>query len=67
MNLKAWALELLSKNPNVSNNPRAQEYIKIIQNGDSEQGERIANNLCQTYGMSKEDAVKNAKNFFGVN
>lgn len=66
MNLEQWALNLISRNPNIANNPRAQEYIKIIQSGDSKKGEEIANNLCQTYGMSKEDAIKNAKQFFGV-
>lgn len=66
MNLEQWALNLISQNPNIANNPRAQEYIKIIQNGDSKKGEEIANNLCQTYGMSKEDAIANAKKFFGV-
>ena len=63
MNLEQWAINLISKN---ANNPRAQEYIKIIQSGDSKKGEEIANNLCQTYGVSKEDAIKNAKQFFGV-
>ena len=66
MNLEQWAINLISKNPNVANNPRAQEYIKIIQNGDSKKGEEIANNLYQTHGMSKEDAIANAKKFFGV-
>lgn len=63
-NIRDMALNLLSQNPNVSNNPNAQEFIKVIQNGDSVRGEQIAQNLCNSYGMSKEDALRNAKSFF---
>ena len=63
-NMRDMALNLLMQNPNVANNPNAQEFIQVIQNGDSAKGEQIAQNLCNTYGMSKEDAIRNAKSFF---
>lgn len=63
-NLQAFAMNLLKNNPNVANNPQAQSFIDVIQRGDSAQGEEIANNLLETYGVSKEDALKQAKNFF---
>ncbi len=63
-NMRDMALSLLMQNPNVANNPNAQEFIQVIQNGDSVKGEQIAQNLCNTYGMSKEDAIRNAKSFF---
>lgn len=63
-NMRDMALNLLMQNPNVANNPNAQEFIQVIQNGDSVKGEQIARNLCDTYGMSKEDAIRNAKSFF---
>ena len=63
-NMRDMALSLLMQNPNVANNPNAQEFIQVIQNGDSVKGEQIAQNLCNTYGMSKEDAIRNAKTFF---
>lgn len=63
-NIRDMALKLLSQNPNVANNPNAQEFIKVIQKGDSIRGEQIAQNLCNSYGMSKEDALRNAKSFF---
>ena len=63
-NMRDMALNLLMQNPNVANNPNAQEFIQVIQNGDSVKGEQIAQNLCNTYGMSKEDAIRNAKSFF---
>lgn len=63
-NMRDMALNLLMQNPNIANNPNAQEFIQVIQNGDSTKGEQIARNLCDTYGMSKEDAIRNAKSFF---
>lgn len=59
-------MSMISKNPKVANNPRAQEMISVIQNGDSKRGEKIAENLCQTYGVTKEQALNDAKNFFGL-
>lgn len=61
---KQMALNLLSQNPNIANNPNAQEFISVIQSGDSRRGQEIANNLCQSYGVSTEDALRQAKAFF---
>lgn len=64
--LKSFAMMLLRQNPNIMNNPQAQHMVSIIQNGDSAQGQQIAENLCKTYGISKEDAIQQAKQFFGM-
>ncbi len=61
-----FAMGMISRNPKVANNPRAQQLISVIQNGDSDQGEKIAENLCQTYGVTKEQALDDAKKFFGI-
>ena len=61
-----FAMGLISRNPRVANNPRAQQLISVIQNGDQEQGEKIAENLCETYGVIKEQALSDAKKFFGI-
>ena len=66
MNMRDMALNLLAQNPNIANNPNAQEFIQVIQNGDSVKGAQIAQNLCDTYGVSKDDAIKNAKTFFNL-
>ena len=39
---RQMAMNLISQNPNIANNPNAQEFIKVIQNGDSERGQQIA-------------------------
>ena len=63
-NLTMWALNLISQRPDISNNPRAQEMIRVIQNGDEKRGIEIANNLCNTYGTDIKDAYQSAVNFF---
>lgn len=65
-NLKDFALNMIANNPNVRQNPQMQEFISVIQNGDNARGEQIANNLCNTYGVSKEQALDNAKRFFRI-
>lgn len=66
INMQQFAMNLLQNNPNVAKNPQAQEMLKIIQNGDSQRGQMIAENLCKTYGISKEDALAQAKQFFHI-
>lgn len=63
-NMRDMALNLISQNPVISNNPNAREFIQVIQNGDSTKGMQIAQNLCDSYGISKEEALQNAKRFF---
>lgn len=64
--LQDFALRLLSSNPNIANNPQAKEYLDLIRNGDAVRGQQIANNLCKTYGMSVQDAIACAKQFFHI-
>lgn len=37
--LKNMAVNLLTKNPAIANNPQAQNYLGVIQNGDSARGQ----------------------------
>lgn len=60
------AMTMISNNPQIANNPQAKSMIEVIQSGDAERGQQIAENLCNTYGVSKEDAVKQAKSFFKI-
>ena len=66
MDLKSFAVSLISKNPRFTNNPQAQNYLRIIQSGDSKQGEQIARNLCETYGVTPDQAVGQARQFFNL-
>lgn len=64
--IKDFAIRMLQNNPNISNNPINQELVNVIKNNDSQRGEEIANNLCNTYGISKEEAIRRAKLFFNI-
>lgn len=61
-----FAINMLQHDPRFANNPQAQKLMEIIQNGDSQQGEKMAENLCETYGMTKDQALTEAKKFFGI-
>ena len=52
--------------PSLANNPNARAMIQAVQSGDAEAGERIARNLCQSYGVTPEQAVQQAKGFFRI-
>lgn len=61
-----FAMRMIEGNPSVGNNAVNRNYIDILKRGDSTQGRQIADNLCQTYGVSYEEAVRQAKSFFGI-
>lgn len=59
-----FAIQALANNPQVANTQIGKEFMNILQTGDYQRGVNLANNLCQTYGDSKEDAIQKAKNYF---
>lgn len=61
-----FAMGLINSNPAIANNPRAKELIDVIQRGDSQRGEQIAENLCKTYGVSKEEMLAEARKRFRI-
>lgn len=52
--------------PSMAGNPNARAMIQAVQSGDASTGEKIARNLCQSYGMTPEQAVQQAKSFFHI-
>lgn len=66
MNPREFALNLLRNNPQVRNNPNASELISVIESGDATRGAQIAENLCETYGVTPQEALNQASGFFGL-
>lgn len=66
IDLRMIALSIIDKNPNVANNPRNKAMIEAIRNGNQEQGEALARNLCNSYGKSPEQATQEARSFFKI-
>lgn len=51
-------------NPQVKSSPLAQEGLSAIFNNDNKKGEQLANNILSSYGMTREQGVEKAKQFF---
>ena len=66
MSPRDMALALLGRAPQVSQNPNTRHMLDVIQSGDSAEGERIARNLCQSYGVTPDQAMEQARRFFGI-
>ena len=64
--LRDLALSIISSNPSIASNPNAREMIDVIRSGDAERGRTIADNLCRTYGVDRDQAVRNARSFFNL-
>ena len=48
------------------NNPMAQNYISVIQSGDAQKGQQLAENICRSYGVTPQEALQQAKQFFRI-
>lgn len=44
----------------IPNTPWAYAAVNAIMNGDEQTGSKIADNLCQSYGMTKEQVLQQA-------
>lgn len=40
--IQQMAMKILKENPNIANNPNAQNMINVIQSGDEKKGQEIA-------------------------
>lgn len=61
---KQSLIDMIKAYPTIANNPQMMAYIEVLESGDSKRGEELANNLLNTYGMTRADALAQAKSFF---
>lgn len=65
MGLAQMVMNIILNNPNMQqrfiNNPVTANYLNVLKSGDQAQGEALANQLLQTYGLSKEEAIQQAQ------
>lgn len=50
----------------VLNDNSQNNIMEVIRSGDSTRGEQIANNLLAQMGLTKEEAIAQARTFFGL-
>ena len=55
------ASAMIRNNPNIQQTPLAQAGINAILNNDAKAGEQLANNILNSMGMTKEEALKIAR------
>ena len=55
------AAQMIRNNPNIQRTPLAQAGINAILSNDAKAGEQLANNILNSMGMTKEEALKIAK------
>lgn len=64
--LAQMAMNRIASYPRMQNNPQAREFMSIMQSGDVSRGEEMARNLCNSYGISQQQALQQAKSFFRI-
>lgn len=52
-----YAMQMIKNNPNLSQNPNSQAMIQAIESGDEKAGIEMANNILQSYGLTKEQGL----------
>lgn len=52
-----FAMSMLNSNPNAKNSPMGQQLMSILQSGNDADGEAMANNILNNYGLNKESAM----------
>lgn len=66
MNPMDFVMNMINQNPNIASNPNAQNMLDVIRRNDAETGKRIAQNLCNTYGVTEDEMLKRTKQFFHI-
>lgn len=65
-NLEQFALMLLKKNPKIASSPQGKEFMDILESGDAERGQQMAQNYCKSYGVTPEEGYNQARKFFNI-
>lgn len=60
MNPMQLAAQILQMNPTIQENPIGQQFAQILQSGNQKAGEELANNIINSYGLSKDQAIQQA-------
>ena len=56
----------MNQNQNAPLTQTQQSYIDILKSGNASAGEQLAMNLCNTMGISKDQAIAEARQYFGL-
>lgn len=66
MGLQQMVINAILNNPKiqekVNQNEVTKNYFEVVKSGNQEEGIKLANQIMETYGLIKEDAVSQATN-----
>ena len=66
MGLVDMILNAIASNKDIQDkidaDPTTKEYYSVLKSGNASQGEALANRIIQQYGLTKEQAIEQAKN-----
>lgn len=66
MDIQALIQKLATQRNPQMGSKTAQEFLQVINSNDSQRGAQIAEQLCKTYGVTPEEAVRQARQFFHI-
>ena len=58
---------IIESNPNIQNNPLAQNAMKMYQNGDTKGLQNMAENMCKERGITVDQAKQQVIGMFNKN
>lgn len=62
------AMRAVQSNPQlqqyINSDPQRQELFEVLKSGDATRGQQIANQLCQERGLTPEQGLQQALDFF---
>lgn len=62
-----FAQQMLRQNQGqMPNTPWTDSAVNAIMNGDARAGQALANNICKNMGMTREQAIAEAKKQFNI-
>lgn len=68
-NMQQFAINMIANNPRLQQraqgNPMLMQGLRAIQNGDANAGQQLAQNICNSMGVSPQQATQQAMQFFG--
>lgn len=66
MGLEQFILNAIANNPKlqekINQNETTKNYFDVIRSGDQEKGVELANQIMNTYGLNKQDAISQSTN-----
>lgn len=66
MDIFDFANALLDRNPQIANDPNNQALVQAIRNRNEQDGQKIAQDICQQNGIFPSQAMSQVKRFFNI-